>query len=56
MNTFCDDFHGCPQLEPVGREGEGERERQPKLWMFCTDGKDGGLQIPTQDLLRGMSL
>lgn len=58
-------FHGCPQLEMVGRErggrtrsqmGEERRERETKLWMFCTDGKDGEPEVPKQDLLRGMSL
>lgn len=64
MNTFCHDFHGLPQLQKVGKEGEGERdckweregERQTKLWMFCPGGRDGELKVPREDLLSGMSL
>lgn len=69
MDAFCDDFHGCPPLETVGREGwvgvgtgrtrlqmqEERRERQTKRWMFCTDGKEGELKVPKQNLRSGLS-
>lgn len=65
MSTFCDDFSWLPSARDGGGErggrtrsqmGEGRRERETKLWMFCTDGKDGEPEVPKQDLLRGMSL
>lgn len=28
MNTFCNDFHDCPQLEKVGKERERGRDCQ----------------------------
>lgn len=52
MNMFCNDFHGCPQWEKAGERrredglpiGEERGERQSKLWISCTDNKDGELQ------------
>lgn len=64
MNTFCNDVQDCPQLEKVGKEGAGARdckrerkgEIETKLRSSCTDGKDGGLKPPKDDLVREMSL
>lgn len=54
MNTLCNNFI-ISQLEKLGKEGKGEcdlqmgeerREKQTKLWISCTRGKDGELKPP----------